>query len=419
MITMDNAYLEKIGINAKAASSTLSVASSDTKNNALKKIADALIASSDIIVAANNIDIANGKANGLSDSLLDRLKLDKERIEKIASAVCEIIALDDPVGKTLSGTTRPNGLKITKVSVPLGVIAVIYEARPNVTADAAALCLKSGNAVILKGGKEAINSNKAIADVMRKAVAEANLPEDCIQLIERTDRETAGELMRLNEYVDVLIPRGGAGLINAVVKNSTVPVIRTGEGNCHIYIDRDADIDMAAQIVLNAKTSRVSVCNACESLLVHKDIAEFALIAIKEQLDSKNVVIIGDEIVQSIIPDVVPATDEDWATEYLDYKISVKIVNDIDEAIAHIAKYSTDHSESIITQNYEAAEKFVSEVNSSAVYVNASTRFTDGGEFGFGAEIGISNQKLHVRGPVGLPELTSYKYVIRGNGQIR
>ncbi len=419
MKTMNNSYLQDIGIKAKEAEKTLSVATSDVKNNALKKISDALIASIDEIVKANDIDILNGRENGLSESLLDRLKLDKERIEKIASAVCEIIALDDPVGKTLSGTTRPNGLKITKVSVPLGVIAVIYEARPNVTADAAALCLKSGNAVILRGGKEAINSNKAIAHVMRKALCDAGLPEDCIQLIEKTDRDTANELMRLNEYVDVLIPRGGAGLINAVVKNSTVPVIRTGEGNCHIYVDKDADIDTAANIVFNAKTSRVSVCNACESLLVHKDIAQYALIAIKEQLDKKNVVIIGDEAVQSIIPDVVPATQEDWATEYLDYKISVKVVNDIDEAIAHISKYSTDHSESIITENYEAAEKFAAEVNSSAVYINASTRFTDGGEFGFGAEIGISNQKLHVRGPVGLPELTSYKYVIRGNGQIR
>ena len=416
---MDNIYLEAIGKNAKAASGVLSVASSDVKNKALAFIADALTESSDKIVAANETDIANGRADGLSDAMLDRLMLNKERIEKIASAVREIIALDDPVGKTISGTTRPNGLKISKVSVPLGVIAVIYEARPNVTADAAALCLKSGNTVILRGGKEAINSNKAIAAVMRDALVKAELPADCIQLIEKTDRETANELMRLNEYVDVLIPRGGAGLINAVVKNSTVPVIRTGEGNCHIYIDKDADIDMAAEIVLNAKASRVSVCNACESLLIHKDIAEFALIAVKEQLDKKNVVIIGDEAVQSIIPDVVPATDEDWATEYLDYKISVKVVRDIDEAIEHIAKYSTDHSESIITQNYEAAEKFIARVNSSAVYVNASTRFTDGGEFGFGAEIGISNQKLHVRGPVGLPELTSYKYVIRGNGQVR
>lgn len=415
----ENIYLNDIGARAKNAEKVLSVASSQMKNNALAMIAEALCANADKIIAENEKDLANGKENGLSDAMLDRLMLDNARIEKIASAITEIIGLDDPVGKTLAGATRPNGIKITKVSVPLGVIAVIYEARPNVTADAAALCLKSGNAVILRGGKEAVNSNKAIAAIMRSAVKASGLPEDCIQLIEKTDRETAAELMKLNEYVDVLIPRGGKGLINSVVQNSTVPVIRTGEGNCHIYVDKDADIDMAAEIVFNAKASRVSVCNACESLLVHKDIAEFALIAIKEQLDKKNVVIIGDEKVQAVIPDVVPATEDDWYTEYLDYKIAVKVVNDIDEAISHIAKYSTDHSESIITQNYAAAEKFINEVNSSAVYVNASTRFTDGGEFGFGAEIGISNQKLHARGPVGLPELTSYKYVIRGNGQVR
>lgn len=415
----ENMYLNDIGAKAKNAEKVLSVASSQQKNNALALISKALCENADKIIAENKKDLANGKENGLSDAMLDRLMLDNSRIEKIASAITEIIGLDDPVGKTLSGTTRPNGIRISKVSVPLGVIAVIYEARPNVTADAAALCLKSGNAVILRGGKEAVNSNKAIADIMRKAVKEAGLPEDCIQLIEKTDRETAAELMKLNEYVDVLIPRGGKGLINSVVLNSTVPVIRTGEGNCHIYVDKYADIDMAAEIVFNAKASRVSVCNACESLLVHKDIAEFALIAIKEQLDKKNVVIIGDEKVQAILPDVVPATQDDWYTEYLDYKIAVKVVDDIDEAIAHIAKYSTDHSESIITENYAAAEKFINEVNSSAVYVNASTRFTDGGEFGFGAEIGISNQKLHARGPVGLPELTSYKYVIRGNGQVR
>ncbi len=415
----DNGYLNSIGERAKSAEKILAAASSDVKNAALLKISEELINNSGKIISANNTDIENGRSAGLSDSLLDRLKLDNERVEKIASSIREITALEDPVGKTLSGTVRPNGLKISKVTVPLGVIAVIYEARPNVTADAAALCLKSGNAVILRGGKEAINSNKAIADIMRTAAANAGLPKDCIQLIEKTDREIAEKLMKLNEYVDVLIPRGGKGLINSTVKNSTVPVIRTGEGNCHIYVDKDADIDLAAKIIFNAKTSRVSVCNACESLLIHKDIAEFALIAIKEQLDKKGVVIIGDEIVADILPDVVPATEEDWYAEYLDYKISVKIVNDIDEAIAHIAKYGTDHSESIITENYEAAEKFIAQVNSSAVYVNASTRFTDGDEFGFGAEIGISTQKLHARGPVGLPELTSYKYVIRGNGQIR
>lgn len=416
---IENVYLNNIGQNAKDASKVLATASSETKNKALAAMAKALEDNSDKIIESNKADIENGSDAGLSDAMLDRLMLDKERICKIASAIREIIALDDPVGKTLSGTTRPNGLMISKVSVPLGVIAVIYEARPNVTADAAALCLKSGNTVILRGGKEAINSNKAMADVMREAVESAGLPADCIQLIEKTDRETAADLMKLNAYVDVLIPRGGKGLIQSVVNNSTVPVIRTGEGNCHVYVDKDADIDMAAEIVFNAKASRVSVCNACETLLVHKDIAEFALIAIKEKLDSKNVVIIGDEAVQEILPDVIPATEDDWYTEYLDYKIAVRVVESIDEAISHIAKYSTDHSESIVTQNYAAAEKFINEVNSSAVYINASTRFTDGGEFGFGAEIGISNQKLHVRGPVGLPELTSYKYVIRGNGQVR
>lgn len=412
-------YLENIGKRAKAAAKSLSVASSEAKNKALVAISNALKENSEKIINQNRIDLANGKEAGLSEAMLDRLMLDESRIAKIADAILEIVALDDPVGKTLSGTTRPNGLHISKVSVPLGVIAVIFEARPNVTADAAALCIKSGNTVILRGGKEAINSNIAMAEIMRDAVKASGLPEDSIQLIEKTDRETAAELMKLNDYVDVLIPRGGKGLIQSVVKNSTVPVIRTGEGNCHIYIDKDADIDTAAEIVLNAKASRVSVCNACETLLVHKDIAEFALIAVKEKLDTKNVVIIGDEKVQEILPDVVPATEEDWHTEYLDYKLAVKVVDNIDEAINHIATYSTDHSESIITENYSAAEKFVNEVNSSAVYVNASTRFTDGGEFGFGAEIGISNQKLHVRGPVGLPELTSYKYVIRGNGQIR
>lgn len=412
-------YLDNIGKNAKLASKVLSVASSDMKNKALERMAQALEDNSVMIIAENKKDIENGRANGLSEAMLDRLMLDSGRIEKIAAAIREIIALDDPVGKTLSGTTRPNGLHISKVSVPLGVIAVIYEARPNVTADAAALCLKSGNTVILRGGKEAINSNKAMAEVMRNAVAEAGLPADCIQLIGNTDRETAAELMKLNDYVDVLIPRGGKGLIQSVVKNSTVPVIRTGEGNCHVYVDKDADIDTATEIVFNAKASRVSVCNACETLLVHKDIAEFALIAIKTRLDEKNVEIIGDEKVQAILPDVTPATEDDWSTEYLDYKLAVRVVDDIDDAIEHISKYSTDHSEAIVTENYSAAEKFVNEVNSSAVYVNASTRFTDGGEFGFGAEIGISNQKLHVRGPVGLPELTSYKYVIRGNGQVR
>ncbi len=417
---MDNGeYLIKMGERAKEAAKTLSKSSSDLKNKALKSIAENLREFSHEIIEANKKDIENAKKMNISGAMIDRLTLTKERIEGIAVSAEEIIALEDPIGKTLSGTTRPNGLKISKVTIPLGVIAVIYEARPNVTADAAVLCLKSGNTVILRGGKEAINSNKAITDIMRKAIKDAGLPEDCVQLIERTDRETASLLMKLNKYVDVLIPRGGAGLINSVVQNSTVPVIRTGEGNCHIYVDKDADIDMAADIVYNAKTSRVSVCNACESLLIHKDIAELALIAINERLKEKNVLIIGDEMVRSVLPDAAEATEEDWGTEYLDYKISVKIVKDIDEAIAHISKYTTDHSECIVTDSYEAGEKFVNEVNSSAVYINASTRFTDGGQFGFGAEIGISTQKLHARGPVGLPELTSYKYIIRGNGQTR
>lgn len=413
-----NEYLVNIGKKAVVAEKVLSTATSEIKNKALLSIANALIDNSETIVAANKLDIENGKSAGLSDAMLDRLMLDHSRIEKIAASIKEIIGLDDPIGKTVSGGVRPNGMVITKVTVPLGVIAVIYEARPNVTADAAALCLKSGNAVVLRGGKEAINSNKAIVQIMRDAVGEY-LPQDVISFIDKTDRETAADLMKLNDYIDVLIPRGGAGLINSVVKNSTVPVIRTGEGNCHIYVDSAADINMAAEVIFNAKASRVSVCNSCECMLIHKDIANEALPVICKKLSEKNVEIIGDETVCEIIPTASKATEEDWKTEYLDYKISAKVVDSIDEAIAHIDAYSTNHSESIITNDYMAAEKFTKEVNSSAVYVNASTRFTDGGEFGFGAEIGISNQKLHARGPVGLPELTSYKYIIRGNGQIR
>ena len=310
-------------------------------------------------------------------------------------------------------------MKIEKVSVPLGVIAVIFEARPNVTVDAAALCLKSGNAVILRGGKEAINSNKAMAEVMRKALSRAELPEDCIQLVEDTSRQSATALMKLNAYVDVLIPRGGAGLIKACVENSTVPVIETGTGNCHIYIDKDADIDKAVSIVYNAKTSRPSVCNACESLVVHEAVAEKILPLIKKSLDEKNVIIHGDEKCAAIIDGVVPVTDEDYGKEYLGYEISVKIVSDICEAVNHIMQYSTGHSECIVTESYTAANYFTSSVDAAAVYVNASTRFTDGGEFGFGAEIGISTQKLHARGPLGLPELTTVKYIITGDGQVR
>lgn len=411
--------LERLGINAKEAEKTLMVASSEKKNQALKKIAEGLIENTDKIIEANKVDLENGEKNGMAKSMLDRLKLDKERIEGMAKGVLDVATLPEPVGRILSATERPNGLRIEKVSTPIGVIAVIFEARPNVTSDAAALCLKSGNTVILRGGKEAINSNKTIAKVMRQAVKEAGMPEDVIQLVGDTSRESANELMKMNEYVDVLIPRGGAGLIQAVVKNATVPVIETGVGNCHIYIDKNADLKKAVDIVFNAKTSRPSVCNAAESLLIHKDIAKEALVAIKNKLDEKDVTLVGDSKAREIIPDMEKATDADWATEYLDYKMSVKIVDSVEEAIDHIYKYSTGHSECIVTENAGTAEKFMNQVDSAAVYLNASTRFTDGGEFGFGAEIGISTQKLHARGPIGLPELQSFKYKIYGDGQIR
>ena len=411
--------LERLGINAKEAEKTLMVASSEKKNQALKKIAEGLIENTDKIIEANKVDLENGEKNGMAKSMLDRLKLDKERIEGMAKGVLDVATLPEPVGRILSATERPNGLRIEKVSTPIGVIAVIFEARPNVTSDAAALCLKSGNTVILRGGKEAINSNKTIAKVMRQAVKEAGMPEDVIQLVEDTSRESANELMKMNEYVDVLIPRGGTGLIQAVVKNATVPVIETGVGNCHIYIDKNADLKKAVDIVFNAKTSRPSVCNAAESLLIHKDIAKEALVAIKNKLDEKDVTLVGDSKAREIIPDMEKATDADWATEYLDYKMSVKIVDSVEEAIDHIYKYSTGHSECIVTENAGTAEKFMNQVDSAAVYLNASTRFTDGGEFGFGAEIGISTQKLHARGPIGLPELQSFKYKIYGDGQIR
>ena len=411
--------LERLGINAKEAEKTLMVASSEKKNQALKKIAEGLIENTDKIIEANKVDLENGEKNGMAKSMLDRLKLDKERIEGMAKGVLDVATLPEPVGRILSATERPNGLRIEKVSTPIGVIAVIFEARPNVTSDAAALCLKSGNTVILRGGKKAINSNKTIAKVMRQAVKEAGMPEDVIQLVEDTSRESANELMKMNEYVDVLIPRGGAGLIQAVVKNATVPVIETGVGNCHIYIDKNADLKKAVDIVFNAKTSRPSVCNAAESLLIHKDIAKEALVAIKNKLDEKDVTLVGDSKAREIIPDMEKATDADWATEYLDYKMSVKIVDSVEEAIDHIYKYSTGHSECIVTENAGTAEKFMNQVDSAAVYLNASTRFTDGGEFGFGAEIGISTQKLHARGPIGLPELQSFKYKIYGDGQIR
>ena len=408
-----------IGARSKAAQRILAKAGGAAIDKALNAVADALEKNSAFILEENSKDIRAARDNGISEAMIDRLTLTHDRISGMAKGLRQVSASENPIGKTLWGETRPNGLRIEKVSVPIGVIAVIFEARPNVTADAAAICLKAGNSVILKGGKEAINSNKAIAAVMRSALADSGLPEDCIILIDNISRQAATELMRLNGYVDLLIPRGGAGLIRSVVENATVPVIETGVGNCHIYIDKDADINMAADIVANAKASRVSVCNACESLLIHKDIAEMALIPVGDRLSEKNVEIRGDEAVCEILPYAVPATDDDWATEYLDYKISVKIVEDIDEAISHIAEFGTGHSEAIITDSYAAAEKFKSEVDAAAVYVNASTRFTDGGEFGFGAEIGISTQKLHARGPLGVEHMVSSKYVISGNGQIR
>ncbi len=411
--------LTQLGINAKKAERVLMTASSEKKNEALRSIAEALTQNSDYITEKNALDIEKARENGMSESMIDRLSLDESRIKGISEAVLQVVSLDDPCGKVISGTKRPNGLIIEKVTVPLGVIAVIFEARPNVTVDAAALCLKSGNTVILRGGKEAINSNKAMAEIMRGAVKKAGLPEDCIQLVEDTSRDSATALMRMNGYVDVLIPRGGAGLIKSCVENASVPVIETGTGNCHIYVDKDADLNMATEIIYNAKTSRPSVCNACESLVIHKDVAKTALPMIKARLDEKNVIIHGDEETAKILSGVVPASEDDFAREYLAYEISVKIVQDIDEAIEHIMKYSSGHSECIVTDSYFAQKKFTEEIDAAAVYVNASTRFTDGGEFGFGAEIGISTQKLHARGPLGLPELTSVKYVIKGEGQVR
>ena len=411
--------LEIMGTKAKKASRFLMTAGSK-KDEALSAIAKALRENADKIIKANDIDIENGKKAGLTKSLLDRLKLTEERINGMADGVSEVASLADPVGRVLDGRTLKNGLQIEKVTVPMGVIGLIFEARPNVTSDAAALCLKAGSAVILRGGKEAINSNKAIAEIMRDAIEGAGLPRDCVSLVEDTTRQSATELMQLSEYLDVLIPRGGAGLIKSVVENAKVPVIETGVGNCHVYVDKSADVDMAKSIIFNAKTSRPSVCNAIETVLVHKDIAEKALPEIKAELDKMNVEIRGCERTRAILGgSIVPATENDYAIEFLDYILAVKVVDSLDDALAHIAKYSTGHSESIITSDYESANKFTACVDSAAVYVNASTRFTDGGEFGLGAEIGISTQKLHARGPMGLNELTSSKFIIRGNGQIR
>lgn len=408
-----------MGAKAKAASRILAVAGK-MKDDALLAIANALRNEREAIKAANAIDIENGRKAGLSESLIDRLLLTDARIDGMALGCEQVAALPDPIGQTLSGNVLANGLEVRKVRVPMGVIGIIFEARPNVTADAAALCLKAGSAVILRGGKEAINSNMSIAAVMREAVKTAGLPEDSIQLVEDTSRQSSIEMMGLSEYLDVLIPRGGAGLIRAVVENSKVPVIETGVGNCHVYVDESANLEMAADIVFNAKTSRPSVCNAIETVLVHKAVADKALPLIKARLDEKGVEIHGCERTREILGEcVIPATEDDWYTEYLDLKLAIRVVDSLSDAMDHIAKYSSGHSECIVTENYENSRIFTAGVDSAAVYVNASTRFTDGGEFGLGAEIGISTQKLHARGPMGLNELTSMKFIINGNGQIR
>ena len=413
-------YIETLGSNAVKVKKILAVADTGKKNSALAEISRALIENSDKIIEANQKDLTAAKENGMSVSMQDRLMLNEDRIKGIASAVGELIKLEDPIGKVDNGSVRPNGMRITKIRVPMGVIGMIYESRPNVTADAATLCLKTGNAVILRGGKEAYNSNKCICEIMRDAVEKAGFPKDIIQFVDDTTREVTTELMKCDKYLDLLIPRGGAGLIKAVTKNATVPVIETGTGNCHLYVDESADIEMAVNITDNAKTQRPSVCNAIETLLVHKNIAEKFLPAVKKKLDEHNVEIRGCAETKRILGDcVVPATEEDYATEFGDYIIAVRVVDDISQAIEHIAEYSTGHSECIVTNDLSNANKFKSEVDSACVYVNASTRFTDGGMFGFGAEIGISTQKLHARGPMGLYEITTNKYLIDGNGQVR
>ena len=408
-----------LGKRAKATQTFLSEVSTEDKNRALLAIADALENRWDEIIAANANDLENGRNAGLNAGLLDRLMLNSERIDGIADGVRQVAALEDACGKVVYEYEKENGLKIQKITVPIGVIGIIYEARPNVTADAAALCLKSGNAVILRGGKEAINSNKAVVAVMQDALESAGFPRETVQLVEDTSRDSANAMMKMTEYLDCLIPRGGKGLIKSVVENSNVPVIETGSGNCHIFVDESADIDMAAEIIFNAKTQRISVCNACESLVIHSAIIGEALPKIKARLDEKNVEIRGDERAMQACSGINPATEEDFYTEYLDYIISVKTVDSLDEAIAHINEHSTGHSEAIITNSDENASRFLKCIDSSSVYVNASTRFTDGGEFGLGAEIGISTQKLHARGPMGIEGLTSTKYLIFGNGQVR
>ncbi len=411
--------LNVMGQKAAAAKYLLQKATTEEKNNVLKKAAALLVEHEAELLAANAKDIAAGETAGMHPGLVDRLRLTSERIVGMAEGLLQIVELPDCIGEVLESFDRPNGLHIEKRRVPLGVIGIIYESRPNVTADAFGLCFKTGNAVILKGGRDAIHSNIAIAKVLREALKACGMTEDAVQLIEDTDRAVTAEFMKLNQYVDVLIPRGGAGLIRSVVENSTIPVIETGTGNCHVYVDKAADLDMAIEIIYNAKTQRIGVCNACESLVVHEDIKEAFLPKLAEKLREKNVELRGDEAVCAILPDCVPATEDDYGTEYLDYILSMKTISSVDEAIAHINKYNTKHSECVVTADAKVAEQFLNEVDAACVYVNASTRFTDGFEFGFGAEIGISTQKLHARGPMGLRELTSYKYTVEGNGQIR
>ena len=411
--------LETIGRQAKETESFMRTLASQRKNEVLLFAADALIKSTDLILEENMIDVENGRRKGMHEGLIDRLMLTSERIEGMAEGLRSIAALEDPIGEVLGMKERPNGLLIGQKRVPLGVVGIIYEARPNVTADAFGLCFKTGNVVILKGGSDAIHSNKAIVTCLQTVLDRFSIPRYAIQLIEDTSREVTAQFMRMRTYVDVLIPRGGAGLIRSVVDNSTIPVIETGTGNCHIYVDESADYEMAANIIFNAKTQRIGVCNACESLVVHENIIGDFLPYLKLCLDQKQVELRGDEVARQVLPMITEAKEKDWGTEYLDYILSVKTVSSIDEAIAHINKYNTGHSEAIITRDYANAQKFLNEVDAAAVYVNASTRFTDGYEFGFGAEIGISTQKLHARGPMGLKALTSTKYIIYGNGQIR
>ena len=411
--------LNEIGRNAKEASKELAKLGITQRNNALNKVADALVKRADYIKEANEADLSNGRKNGMSTALLDRLLLTDARIEGMADGLRVLAGLDDPIGEIKSMKTRPNGLMIGRKTVPLGVIAIIYESRPNVTADAFGLCFKSANACILRGGSDSLNSNIAIVNVIADVLKNEGINPDVISYITDTDRKHVDELMHMNEYVDVIIPRGGAGLIKNVVNNSTVPVIETGTGNCHIYVDEYADIDMAVNIIYNAKTQRIGVCNACESLVINSHIAAEAIPAIVDKLKTRAVEVRGDSRAQDIDDRIVPASDEDWGTEYLDYIISMKVVDSIDEAISHINTYNTGHSESIITKDYANAQKFLNEIDAACVYVNASTRFTDGFEFGFGAEIGISTQKIHARGPMGLEALTTSKYIIYGNGQVR